>query len=273
MSRPGLGNLSPAPSVSVSGANRVITVGNPELDPFRATTYDLGFEWYFAEESLLSLALFHKEIDSFVTTLRETIPTFAANPAGIPQSFADAACGGAATTCATSDSWQFNQAVNTPGGPVKGFEVGLQLPFFFLPDVLSNFGFAGNYTYVESEITYLGSNGLVSAVDDLTGLSRNSYNATLYYEDDRFSARVSANHRSSYLTNVPGRDGNETEETNSTLNIDTAASFAVNDRLRFTFEGVNLTDEANDQYLTPDDRLSFYHTFGRTYFLGFRYSY
>jgi ABC-type glutathione transport system ATPase component len=31
--------------------------------------------------------------------------------------------------------------------------------------------------------------------------------------------------------------------------------------------------EVNDQYLTPDDRLSFYHHYGRSYFFGFRYTY
>ena len=46
----------------------------------------------------------------------------------------------------------------------------------------------------------------------------------------------------------------------------------MNDRFALTFEGVNLTDEVNDQYLTPDDRLSFYHHYGRSFFVGFRYT-
>ena len=49
-----------------------MTAGNPELDPFRADAYDLAFEWYFADEALLSVALFHKDIESFVQTMRET---------------------------------------------------------------------------------------------------------------------------------------------------------------------------------------------------------
>lgn len=272
MTRPGLGALSPGATVTASGANRTITAGNPFLEPFRADAYDLSFEWYFAEDSLLSLALFRKEIGSFVTAIRETLPSFADNPLGLPDSVAIAACGSIAG-CSPAASWQFTQNVNTPGGTVEGYEIGLQLPFTFLPGPLSNFGVVANYTWVESEITYLNSTGGVAAIGDLQGLSRESYNATLYYEDDFFSARISANYRSPYLTNLPGRDGNATEETNETFNVDFSSSITISENLKLTFEGINLTDEVNDQYLTPDDRLSFYHAFGRSFFLGFRYTY
>lgn len=272
MARPGLGNLNPAPAISVSGANRTITLGNPNLDPFRATAFDLSFEWYFAPESLVSVALFHKDINSLVSTARITIPNFAANPAGIDNTFGLFACGGVVAGC-MDQTWQYNEAVNSPGGPVEGFEIGLQLPFTFLPGILGNFGFAGNYTRVTSDITYFGPTGLVIAEGDLTGLSRESYNATLYYDDGTFSARIMAAHRSRYLTTIPGRDGNLTEETAATTNIDMAAAYNFNEAMTLYFEGLNLTDEVNDQYLTPDDRSSFYHAFGRTFAVGFRYRY
>jgi hypothetical protein len=62
-----------------------------------------------------------------------------------------------------------------------------------------------NYTYVQTEIVYLDANGNVAAVDDLTNLSRRAYNATLYYEDEILSARISAAYRSKYPTTMPGR--------------------------------------------------------------------
>ena len=40
ITRPGLGNLTPGGTVSVSGNNRTVTSGNPYLDPFRADTID-----------------------------------------------------------------------------------------------------------------------------------------------------------------------------------------------------------------------------------------
>lgn len=274
MSRPNLGQLSPGASVSVSGSNRTVTAGNPDLDPFRANTIDVAVEWYFAEDSLISVAVFYKDIGSFIQTIREGRP-FTGNPLGLPDSVATAACPGGVNTasCNPSLDWQFSIPKNTPGGPLKGIEIGYQQPFRFLPGFLANTGFTGNITFVDSEVTYLNATGGVTAVDQLTGLSERAWNATLYYEDDRLSARVSAAYRSDYLTTIPGRDGNVSESTAGTLNIDMSAAYAFNDQWKITFEGLNLTDEVNDQFLSPDDRTSFYHHYGRQFMLGFRYTY
>jgi outer membrane receptor protein involved in Fe transport len=104
-------------------------------------------------------------------------------------------------------------------------------------------------------------------------LSEESWNATIYYEDDRLSARVSGAYRSDYLTTIPGRNGNTSESTASTFNVDFASSYALSDRLRFTLEGLNLTDEVSDQFISPDDRSSFYHHYGRQVLAGIRFNY
>lgn len=277
MSRAGLGSLNPNPSVSVSGSNRTITAGNPFLEPIRADAYDFSVEWYFSEGGILSLALFHREIDSFVQTVRETGP-FTGNPFGLPDSVGITACGAQyPATCDVIDDpnfyWGFNVPQNTPGGPVSGFEVSLQLPLTFLPGILSNTGLLANYTSVDSDIDYLNSSGVVTYTGPLTNQSDESYNITFYYEDDRFSARVSGAYRSAFPTNLPGRDGNETEATAESFNVDASARWNINENFALTLEGINLTDEARYDYLTPDDRLSFYHQYGRSYFLGLRYTY
>jgi len=161
---------------------------------------------------------------------------------------------------------------NTPGGDLEGFEASYQQPFAFLPGFWSNFGVILNYTYVDSEVDYLNADGSVALRTDLTGLSQNAYNATLYYEDDRFSTRLSAAYRDEYLTNVPGRNGSDVEGTAETFNLDFSATWTVNDSLQFTFEALNLTDEFQDQWVDSDaDLLSFYHHTGRQYYLGLRY--
>ncbi len=262
MARPGLGNLTPGVTVSVSGGNRTVNGGNPLLEPFRAKTADLGLEWYFAEESLLSLAVFWKDIDTFVQTSRETRPF---NTSGLPESLLEG------TGALPTDDFQFNIPVNTPGGKLKGFEVGYQQPFTFLPGFWSNFGMILNYTYVDSQIQYVTSTGADSLRTDLTGLSKNAYNATLYYEGGRFSARVSAAYRDDYLTTVPGRNNNDMEGTKATTNVDASAAWKLSDHVELTFEGINLTDEFNDQWVDSDaDRVSVYHHVGRTYMVGVR---
>ncbi len=263
MARPALGNLTPGVTVSVSGGNRTVNGGDPNLDPFRAKTADLALEWYFAEESLLSLAWFYKDIDTFVQTSRETRPY---NTSGLPDSLL------IGTGALPTDDFQFNIPVNTPGGPLRGWEFAYQQPFTFLPGFWQDFGIQFNYTYVDSQIQYVTSTGANSLNTDLTGLSKNAYNLTLYYENDKFSARVSGAYRDEYLTTVPGRNNNDVEGTAETFNVDASFAWKWSQALEFTFEGINLTDEYSDQWVSSvADRVSVYHHTGRVYLFGVRY--
>ena len=278
MARPQIGNtlagtnyLVPTTSLAATGPNFTATIGNVKLEPFRATTYDLSVEWYFAEESLLSFAYFYKDIDTYIQILRQDL-AYSALTALNPSAFAPGFCTGA---CSPSTVFQLTAAVNTEGGPLSGFEVSYQQPFRFLPGLLSNTGVQLNYTHVESEIDYC-ANALCTAFQtaDLINLSPASWNATLYYEDDAFSARVSAASRDGYIQNVPGRNGNQIEGKMETLNIDASASYQLTEQIQLTFEALNLTDEENHQFVGDGlDRqsTSVYHHTGRQYFVGARY--
>ena len=165
-----------------------MTAGNPYLDPFEADAYDLSFEWYFAEESLLSLALFYKDIEPTFSHRRATRGRSPAIP----------------TACRTNSRWQpaatsaglhdtrglaaSRCRSNTPGGDLKGFEVSYQQPFTFLAGFWGNFG-----VHAQLHLRRL-RGGLPEPSTarwrmrtDLTGLSQNAYNATLYYEDDQLT--------------------------------------------------------------------------------------
>jgi TonB-dependent receptor len=270
----GIGILAPGAAVSIAGANKTVTAGNPDLEPFRAKSYDMSFEWYFAPEALVSVALFYKDIDSFVQIIRTT-GDFSTNPQGLPDSVALAACGAAIPDPATCLSgWQFSLPSNTPGGNLKGFEVSYQQPFTFMPAPFNSFGVQLNYTGVESEIDYLDQSGNVVTRTDLTGLSKHAYNATLYYENPTFSARIAGSYRDDYLTTVPGRNGNDVEGTAETFNLDFSAAWTITKGVELTLEALNLTDEFQDQWVQSDaERLSYYHHQGRTYLLGARFSF
>jgi len=274
MARPTLTSLNPGGSTTTSNrANPSANLGNPFLEPFRATTYDVSAEWYFAEESLLSFAFFYKDISTYIQNLRiDDIP------------FSEGPLAGQEATIVPSnydgtELWDFTTFVNTPGGPLKGFEIAYQQPFTFLPDRFGlpewtgNFGALLNYTRVKSEIEYATSTaGTAFVTNDLLNLSKSSYNATLYYEDQKLSARVSAAYRDGYLTRIPGQNNNDVEGKNETFNVDVAASYALTDNLSLTFEGLNLTDEYNDRYVdSVRNSPSTYIHSGRQYYAGVRY--
>ncbi|MFC7378796.1 TonB-dependent receptor [Brevundimonas sp. GCM10030266] len=278
MARPQIGNtlagtnyLVPTTSLAASGPNYTASIGNVKLQPFEATTYDFSVEWYFAPESLLSFAYFYKDIDTYIQIVRQDL-AYSDLTALNPSAFAPGFCTG---TCSPSTIFQLTAAVNTEGGPLKGFEVSYQQPFTFLPGPLQNLGVQLNYTHVESEIDYC-SNALCTTfvTADLINLSPESWNATLYYEDDRFSARVSGAFRDGYIQNVPGRNGNSIEGKMETFNLDASASYNLTDDLELTLEALNLTDEENHQFVGDGaDRqsTSVYHHTGRQFYLGARY--
>lgn len=271
MSRPGLGNLTPGSTVAVAGAARTIATGNPELDPIRATNVDLGFEWYFAEGAMAGVGLFYKDIETFIQTTRETHPY---SFSGLP----DALLIG---TGASPDSdFTYTKPVNTPGGELKGVEVNYIQPFTFLPGNWSNLGVQLNYTWVDSQIQYINSSGQPVLKADLTGLSRNSWNATLFYEGTVWSGRVSATNRDDYLTQVTGTEAGFNLDgyhgMTGTTFVDASIRYAISDKLELSLEGMNLTNESSDEWVyspqTGELPLQYTET-GRQYQLGVRYKF
>jgi iron complex outermembrane receptor protein len=266
MTRPNLGSVTPGGSLSTVGVFSVSS-GNPNLDPIRATTYDLSAEWYFAPDALLSVGLFYKDIESYIQTSRTSMPF---NQSGLPLDLLNG------LGVSPTDVFLFSQPVNTKGGPLKGIEISYQQPFSFLPGPFDNLGAIFNVTLVDSKINYISARSSTGFVEnDLVGLSKTAYNATLYYEDERFSARVSAAYRDRYLTAVPsGTSTNDVDGVREIVTVDASASWALTDQIKLTFEGLNLTDAFNEQYTdSRRDSIGVYSHTGRQYNFGVRYTF
>jgi len=266
IARPSISVLTPGGDVGIQGANRSFSSGNPNIDPTKSDNLDLSLEWYPDADSLFAVGLFYKKINSFVQNLRQDIPF---NQLGLPNSLLDG------TSALPTDLFAVSQPVNSPGGELKGFEINVQKRLSFLPGWMENFGVQANYTFVDSEIEYLTSTtpGAPTITQTLTGLSKNAWNATLYYETEKFSIRGSVAYRDGYLTAVPGNDGNSVHGTNETMNFDMQASYNITDKLKVSVEGINLTDEFNDQYVDASNRLNVYSHTGRQFFVGLRYTF
>jgi iron complex outermembrane receptor protein len=281
MARPDLANLLPGgATATVTGSNFNVTENNPNLNPYRAKTADMSFEWYYEKGALFSVAFFYKHLDTLIQTLRENIP-FNTNTDGVPNSLAVAACGVAyvappASGCNETAIWSFVKPVNSKGAPLYGTEISWQQPFDFLPDRFRNLGVAGNITFVQAQQTYYNSDGSIFTRADLTGLSRTSYSATAYYDDSVLEVRGTATFRSKYIPNGGVNPGslNDLLITNSTLNVDASAMYRIDNHFTVTFDGINLTDQPSTQLADSEgQRLYYNHYTGTNYFAGLRYSY
>lgn len=262
IARAGIGSLTPGGNLNVSGGNRTFSSGNPDLVPTESTNLDASVEWYPTRGAIYAVSVFQKDIGTFVQTLSTSVPF--AN-LGLPASLLTG------TTASPTDIFIVSQPVNSKGGLLRGFEVNVQQPFTFLPGVLSNFGVLANYTYVDSDIEYLTSaTGATTVTAPLIGLSKHAANATLYFETKKFSIRGSIAYRSNYLTAVPGTEGNAYNGTNGTTNIDAQISYNITDNIKLSLEGINLTDELNDQFVDETNRLNVLTHSGRQFVLSAR---
>jgi TonB-dependent receptor len=287
ITRPSLGNLTPGGSVD--GFNYRVSFGNPFLNPFRATAYDLAFEWYFAPQSIFSVAAFKKDVQSFPVAVTRS-GTFAST--GLPTSVIPASSPAAISP--EGQLWTINSITNGSGASLKGLEISLQGPFRFLPGALSNFGGIINATLVDSNAVYsVAGPTTVTCVpaanpattgcafgpnvndparkSSLFGLSSKALNGTLYYEDSKFSARVSASYRSGYVDANSGT-GNIFEGYNSTINVDASVRYRITEQVELSLEGINLTDEYRDRWTDEDANRNYeYNHFGRTVLFGARF--
>jgi iron complex outermembrane receptor protein len=258
MSRPELGNL--APTSGVTATTRTGNVNNPYLDPIRADTADLALEWYFSEGSLLSVAYFYKDIESFIQRITEQVPY---SELGLPDSLLDG------SLSSPTDIFTVGRFQNTPGGPLKGFEINAQVQFSFLPGFWSNFGVLANYTEVDAEIEYFISATSLPVTAQLVGMSPTTAAGTLYYENDKFSIRTTAAYRDKFFRAIPASPGSDVRGDLSTTYVDAQASWFVNDNLSILLEAQNLTGERSTLYIDDDRENTLFQTeVGTTYTLG-----
>jgi iron complex outermembrane receptor protein len=268
MSRPGLGNLTPGGTVNNAANPPSASIGNPYLSPYRATNYDLSLEWYPGKGSILSGAVFYRDVKSYIQQTTSDEPF---SNTGLPNSYLAAG--------QTPDTiYRVTNSRNTPGGFIEGFEFNYQQSFTGLPGILANFGALLNYTYVSSEIDYFLSTSTLnptSVQSEFVGVSPNSVNATIFYEDKRFSARVSAAYRDDYLQLVPIKNTlPDVRGSAETLNVDASLSFAFSDHIKLNIDALNLTNQATDNWSGEERRSQRVTSVtGRQFFIGAQYSY
>jgi TonB-dependent receptor len=262
MARADLGSLTPSVSVTATTQNAV--VNNPLLDPIRAKTADLALEWYFAEGSLLSAAIFYKDIDTYIQRVTGDEPF---RNLGVPDSVL------AGSPSSPTDNFHVARLQNTEGGPLKGYELNAQVQFRMLPGFLADTGVLANYTHVESTIKYVltSANGvpLTFTEDDLVDLSPNTASMTLFYDNGTFSFRTTGSYRDAYIRGLPASAGSDVRGNKANTFVDASASWNVNDHLTLILEGQNLTDERNTLFIDRSREDTLFQTeIGRTVNLG-----
>jgi TonB-dependent receptor len=255
LNRPGMGSMAAEGSAFKNEDSGEITAsrGNPNLKPYKDTTLDVSVEYYFGKVGLLSASVFQKDIKNFIGSL--TLENVPFSETGVPYTTIP---GATANTIVS----EFSMPINVKGSKkLTGVELAAQTEFSFLPAPFDKLGVVANYTYVDAD-------------EALTGISKTSYNATLYYETDRWGLRGSLSHRTRWYT---GRSDNpmsaSTRGFEGSTYVDASAFFNITDTLQASLNAVNLTNEKDTQFWGQNRYLYNQNQSGTTYMVGLSYKF
>jgi TonB-dependent receptor len=227
------------------------SAGDPNLDPWRSTNYGTSLEYYINETTMVSLALFRINVQSFIEN-------------------------GSVTNCTLPDEdgvvrnhcIVITEPVQGTGNSIHGAEFDYRQGFTFLPGLLSKTGMEFNWTYAPSNS---GKTDLAGNKIPFQDNSTNSGNLILWYQDDRLEARVAYNYRSRRAVSEDegSISGMELYESPQKY-VDASISYKINKYAEVFVQGTNLTNEYQRFYLVWSDQLAHSNFFERTYMVGIR---
>lgn len=217
-----------------------ISGGNPQLEPYKSTSFDVSFEKYFATATAFSVAIFHKDLSDWVENATRTLDiTEQLTSIGIPALDAFIAANPEVATAVTS----FPE--NVSDGSITGIEATLRVSLDdYLPAAFEGLGFNASYTYADSNLS-----GAISGDDiRIPGYSDKVWSGDIYYENHGWRTRLSARHRSGFLSEVPQFDGSLSgaeaqDETILDFQFGYEWDSGKLEGLGINFEVFNLTDE------------------------------
>lgn len=241
MTRPDFSAL--AGSLTLNDLTHEGSGGNPNLDPLVSTNFDASLEWYFAPRALLAASVFTMDLDGYVDF------------GNVIVQYKDQQASQEAGTDVYSD-YLVSIPVNS-NGKARGVELTYEQP------IGENFGINANYTYVDGE---------ADGDKPLNGTSKDTFNLSAFYENDRFNARLSYSYRSSFYAGVSRAD-NFYQDDFATLSA--SFGFKATDYLTVSLDALNLNDPTL-KYYTENAAVPGYlpHAFysnGRQYYLNLRF--
>jgi iron complex outermembrane recepter protein len=259
MARPNIALLAPNATCTKNSGNAQFggdgvddcSAGNPALQPYRSTNTDFSLEYYPSADSQLSVALFKKDISSYIMdkTLVKGVDLFH-----------------------NGELFDVTQPINGKGATTKGIEIAGRAAFTFLPGWLSGFGGDANYTRMGYE--YAPGTERLNILDGselpYPGMSKNSYNVSLWYDRGPINARVAYNYRDRFFTGGNDVSGNPNFQEKTGF-LDAKIQWRYNEHVTFSLEGKNLTDQAQTTDAGDLFRINELAWSGRRYFFSVSY--
>lgn len=238
------------------------SVGNPNLGSYSSVNSEIGVEWYFDKSSIFAVTAFQKDIKNMVRSTSRVQNLDYLGDEGRTDNNGYPIFG----------DYVVSSYFNTGEQKVQGIEAQLQHDFgngfgglinytyTDVPDqkfVTSTFAYEiGDMTDIEthqsdpSQREYFEVTGFTAKTtaqsEPMFGQSKDTLNASVYFENDDYSLRLSYNYRSEFA-NQSSSEGIRFTDARSQL--DFKATYQIMDNLVASFSVINLTDENVVHYL------------------------
>lgn len=220
---------------------------NKNLQPYKATQFDLGLEWYYQRGSVLGIDFFRKNVSNFSVPVVMDVNMTVAGQAVTVQNY------------------------STSAGGRNGVSQGAEL--YAQHTLPSGVGFQFNYTYNKTNQAAITlEDGTNVGSSPLVGSARNQLNLTVFYETDKLLLRASYNRRGEV---VNGLVNGLNVYSDPYSQVDLNAAYNITKELSLTASVLNLTRQETSSHLGNDTRNRFYSNnyAGRIAYVGLNYKF
>ena len=212
---------------------------NPRLKPILSTNFSASLEWYFAPRGLLAGSVYQMDLSNYYdygTVTRTYLNNYltynkTTNPSGAP----------------IYSNYLVSIPVNVDG-TLRGVTLN------YIQPIGDNFGVSFNYTYAtghSSGGTFMYNpdgtlgNNVAAGNRPLFGTSKNTANASVFYEDAHWNARINYTYRSKFYDGVMSSTGQMAllpywQSGQGYLSF--SAGYKLNDHVSFRFDAMNLNN-------------------------------
>jgi TonB-dependent receptor len=244
--RPSLANA--LPSFSFSDTNQTVSIGNPALLPQKAKNWDFSLEYYFEPAGSFSVGWFHKSINDFIVTGRETGTVDIGQDNGFDGLY---------------EGYKILQSVNAGRAIAQGWEFAYQQQFRFLPGLLRTLRFNANFTLINTHGDF-GTAGVYLGNAKVAGFIPRTGNLSFSWDYRKFGISMSYNYTSenirSFNLTQPSRNQYMSRRELVNMNL----RYQLRSNLTLTFGVSNLFNEPQRYFRATDSQLEQFIAQGTT---------
>ncbi|MDE2224374.1 MAG: TonB-dependent receptor [Xanthomonadaceae bacterium] len=221
---------------------------NPRLKPILSTNFSASLEWYFAQRGLLAASVYQMDLSNYYD-YGSTTGTYLNNY------LTNNGAGDNPSHTPVYSQYLVSIPVNV-NGTLKGVSLN------YIQPIGEHFGVSFNYTYANGHSsggTYLYNpdgtpgNNIAAGNRPLFGTSKNTFNASVFYESEHWNARLNYTYRSKFYDGVMSNSGAGMpllpywQQGQGYLSF--SAGYKLNDHVSFSFDAMNLNNPKLRYYI------------------------